>query len=189
MWRNTEQGYGLLAIVLHWLMAVLFLVLFALGIWMVTLGYYDQWYNRGPYIHRSLGAIFFTLLLLRFGWRLANPRPQFEASVAAWEASLALLVQWLFYCLLLLIPISGYLMTTARGSAVPVFDWFRIPATLRLPDHVDMLGNIHLYLSWLTVGLIVLHVVGALKHHFFDKNKTLVKMLMPVNNDRGKNHD
>ena len=179
MWRNDNNAYGWVAIVLHWLMAVLLVGMVILGVWMVTLSYADPWYHRAPSVHRSLGVVFFLLLLLRLAWRFANQRPAFEAGVSRRERQLALLIQAAFYLLMLAIPVTGYLMSTARGRAVDVFGLFELPATWQLEGQVDMLGQMHETLAWLLVGLLVLHVAGALKHHFVDKDRTLLKMLTP----------
>lgn len=180
MWRNHHEGYGWVSIGLHWLMALLLLTIFGLGVWMVGLSYTDAWYHRAPGIHKSLGVLFFTLVLVRLAWRYSNPRPAFEDALAVWEKRLALLIQWCFYLLMLVIPVTGYLISTAKGRPVAVFDWFEIPATLQLEGRVDMLGEVHETLAWLLIALVCLHLGAALKHHLIDKDKTLIKMLKPT---------
>lgn len=177
MIRNSKTGYGWLATTLHWLMALLLVALFGLGLWMVSLGYYDPWYVRGPAIHRSLGVIFFALLVLRIVWRLVNPRPAFESTLAAWERFLASAMQYVLYLLMLLIPISGYLISTAKGRPVSVFGWFDVPALIQLDGFVDLLGQWHAWMAWLIIVLVVLHASAALKHHFIDKDDSLRKIL------------
>ena len=75
MWRNTDQAYGIIAIALHWLVAIVVLGLFGLGLWMVNLTYYDTWYRTAPSIHKSVGVLLFLVMALRLLWRLVNPRP------------------------------------------------------------------------------------------------------------------
>lgn len=179
MLRNSQATYGLVAYVLHWLMAILLFSVFALGIWMVDLSYYDAWYVRGPNLHRSLGVLFFALLVLRMIWRLSNPQPAFEKSLAAWERFAAKAMQYVLYLLMFLIPISGYLITTAKGRPVSVFGLFELPATLQLETKVDLLGQWHEVMAWLIIVLVALHALAALKHHFFDKDDSLKKMLLP----------
>ncbi|MEW8153658.1 MAG: cytochrome b/b6 domain-containing protein, partial [Candidatus Thiodiazotropha endolucinida] len=92
-----------------------------------------------------------------------------------WAASL---VHWLFYLLILIVMISGYLITTADGRSLEVFDWFEIPATLSgIDGQEDIAGKIHLYLAWGIVLLSLLHTLAALKHHFFDHDRSLKRML------------
>ena len=74
--KNSEDAYGWVAILLHWLVAVTIIGLFALGFWMVDLSYYDPWYRQGPDIHRSVGILLFMAMVLRLVWRLLSPPPR-----------------------------------------------------------------------------------------------------------------
>ncbi|HEB98684.1 MAG TPA: cytochrome b [Thiotrichales bacterium] len=174
--RNDPQGYGLVSVGLHWLMAALVIGLFLLGEYMVDLDYYHPWYQKAPDLHRSLGVITAGLLLLRFAWRLANPLP--EILGAPWERRLARWVHRLFYILIAAVVTSGYLITTADGQAVAVFGLFEIPATLYgLENQEDVAGAIHDWLASLLMVLAALHGLAALKHHFIDRDPTLLRML------------
>ena len=76
--------------------------------------------------------------------------------------------------------ISGYLISTAKGQGISVFDWFEVPALITdLPQQADRAGRIHYWLALALMGLITLHVSGALKHHFIDCDPTLTRMLKP----------
>lgn len=180
MWRNTESGYGIVSIVLHWLVAAAVVGLFVLGLWMVELGYYDPWYRRGPELHKSIGVLLFAVVVLRLLWRWFNPRPRPMPGHAPWERRLAGLAHVLLYLLLFAVMIAGYLISTADGRPVEVFGWFSVPATLQgLEGQEDLAGDVHLALA---VGLIVLaglHAAAALKHHFIDRDQTLRRMLRP----------
>lgn len=173
---NTTSHYGPVAIILHWLTALAVIGLFALGLWMVELTYYDSWYTEALAIHRSIGILLFVLVLLRLAWRLGNPRP--EPFGRPLEKRLAGTMHWLLYLFMFAVLISGYLISTAKGKPIDVFDWFAVPATVHdLPDQEDMAGLIHLWLAW---GLIVLssgHTLAALKHHFIDHDASLRRML------------
>ncbi|MDZ7661151.1 cytochrome b [Thiohalophilus sp.] len=173
---NTTSGYGPVAIILHWLTALAVIGLFALGLWMVELTYYDSWYTTAPAIHKSVGLLLFVLVLLRLLWRWGNPHP--EPIGPPLEKRLAGVMHWLLYLFLLAVLISGYLISTAKGKPIEVFDWFAVPASVHgLPNQEDIAGLIHLWLAW---GLIVLssgHTLAALKHHFFDRDATLRRIL------------
>ena len=174
--RNDRKRYGLIAILLHWTMALLVVGLFFLGIYMVDLDYTHPWYQKAPDLHRSLGVITGLLLLFRFGWRLANPLP--ERFGKPWEQQAALWVHRLFYVLMATVVVSGYLITTADGQPVPVFDWFEIPATIQgFDNQEDAAGQAHEWLAYGLVALSVLHTLAALKHHFIDGDPTLLRML------------
>jgi cytochrome b561 len=176
--RNTARGYGLVAIVLHWLVALTVIGLFALGFWMTGLSYYDDWYRRGPDLHKSIGIVLFMVMLVRVVWRSINIKPEDEPGISAFERHLARRVHLLFYVLLFALMISGYLISTADGRPIQVFDLFAVPATLSdLPQQEDIAGAVHWYLALLVISLASLHALAALKHHFIDRDRTLKKML------------
>lgn len=84
----------------------------------------------------------------------------------------------LLYLILFAIIISGYLISTADGQPISVFDWFSVPAVFTGEgEQADLAGDVHLYLAWAVVVLSLLHATGALKHHFIDKDITLKRML------------
>ncbi|HHH35998.1 MAG TPA: cytochrome b [Gammaproteobacteria bacterium] len=177
--RNHPQGYGLVSVLLHWSMAALIIGLYALGKYMVDLDYYHPWYQKAPDLHRGLGVIVAALLIFRQGWRLSNPHP--EILGRPWEQRVAVWVHRLFYLLIAATVISGYLITTADGHALPVFDWFEIPATLYgFDNQEDIAGVAHDWLANMLMGLALLHSLAALKHHFIDRDPTLRRMLWPV---------
>ncbi len=169
-WKNTRNCYGWAFAFLHWLMVVWLLALIGLGLWMVSLDYYHPWYVRAPDWHRSLGVLLGVPLLVRLLWRWMNPPPVLTGT--ATSRFLARWVHRLFYVLMFFLILSGYLITTARGASVEVFDWFEIPAWffgsafLPAENLEDQAGWWHRWLAYGLVGLIVLHAAAALWHHF-----------------------
>jgi cytochrome b561 len=179
MWRNTEHHYGLISISLHWLVALTVIGLFALGLWMVELGYYDPWYRRAPDLHKSIGILLFLTMLLRLVWRTSNPQPFSEGKPL--EKKLAHTVHGLLYVLLFSLMISGYLISTADGRAIDVFNLFSVPAIISgLENQEDIAGLVHQILGYSLIALVVLHALAALKHHFIDRDQTLKRMLKPT---------
>lgn len=178
MFGNTRQAYGIISIGLHWLIALLVIGLFLLGLYMTGLDYYDRWYQLAPDIHRSLGIILVGLLLFRLFWRIFNPQPEPVGDDPLVLKRLAHLVHWLLYLLLFAIAVSGYLITTADGRGVNVFGWFTVPALLPPVDNMeDVAGEIHWLLALATMTLVAIHSLAALKHHFIDRDSTLMRML------------
>ena len=174
---NTTNRYGLVAIVLHWIMAVMIFGLFALGWYMVDLTYYDKLYKTLPFVHKSVGVLFALLLIFRLLWRMINITPNFEQSLASWEKMAARIAHMALYILMILIAASGYLISTANGASIAVFDLFQLPAIITgLPDQEDISGLVHKYLAYALMGLALLHAGAALKHHYIDKDNTLRKM-------------
>jgi len=173
--RNTEHAYGSVAIVMHWLMALAIFGMFALGLWMRTLDYYDAWYHRAPYIHKSVGMLLLFLLIFRLVWLATNAKPAIIGK--PWEQISALAVHRMHYVLMVIIMLTGYLIPTAKGIGVDVFDWFTVPAMpANIPQQADVAGIIHLWSAWMLIGLALLHSGAALKHHFVDRDETLLRM-------------
>ena len=176
--RNTEQTYGIVSILLHWLMALVIFGMFGVGLYMVDLDYYDPLYKTLPEIHKGTGILLVLVLLFRIYWRLSNPRPDPVEGGSALEEQVARWVHRLFYLLIAAIALSGYLISTADGKSIDVFGLFSVPATLTdLPEQEDRAGLVHEYLAYGLIGLAALHAAAALKHHFIDGDATLRRML------------
>ncbi|EKE68412.1 cytochrome b [Gallaecimonas xiamenensis] len=177
MWKNSSQGFGRLAIGIHWLSALAVFGLFGLGWWMRTLSYYDPWYRLGPWWHKSIGISLLALTLLRVLWRWRNTKPRPLGT--ALEQKLAGFGHGLLYLLLVLVMVTGYLISTADGRGISVFDWFEVPALVTgLHDQAEVAGSIHWYAAWSLVVLALGHGLVALKHHFINKDGTLKRMLV-----------
>ena len=180
MLTDSRTGYGLISIAIHWISALLILFLFGLGIYMVDLGYYDDWYHEAPELHISLGLVVLLLMLLRVIWRIANPTPVELAAKRAQNLA-AKFVKLGLYALVFIVLISGYLITSAEGQPASMFNLIKFPVLTELSSqNVDLAGEIHEYLAWGIVLLVVLHVAGALLHHFIIRDRTLMRMLKPV---------
>nr|WP_298248799.1 cytochrome b [uncultured Halomonas sp.] len=178
MWRNTHNGWGVVSILLHWALAAVIIGLFILGWWMTGLGYYDPWYNLGPWWHRSLGMLVLFATLLRLAWRLVNPTP--VALGHSLERLAAHLGHIALYGLMLVVLISGYLISTADGKGIAVFDAFTVPALVSdLPNQASVAGVVHWYAALALMILSAGHGAAALKHHLVDRNSVLKRMLDP----------
>ncbi|MGM0562867.1 MAG: cytochrome b [Pseudomonadota bacterium] len=175
--KNTRNAYGWIAIALHWLVAIAVIGLFALGLWMTGLSYYHEWYHPAPNIHKSIGILLFIALTVRLLWKLFNPAPQPEPTLKTWEVVASTAAHWGLYLLLFALMISGYLISTAKGDAISVFGLFNVPATLTGEGQADLAGEIHYWLAWSVIGLASVHALAALKHHFIDRDATLLRML------------
>jgi cytochrome b561 len=176
-WRNSPNSYGLVSIWVHWLVALVFFGLFGLGLWMVELDYYSAWRQTGPELHKSIGLLLFALMLLRLLWRFLSPLPLPLSSYSRLTRLGAKLGHGLLYLGLFALMIAGYLISTADGQGISVFDWFEVPALLSgIANQEDTAGWVHEYLAWALVVLTVLHGLAALKHHYFDRDVTLLRM-------------
>ena len=175
---NSSNGYGWVSIFLHWLVAVVVFGLFGLGLWMMDLGYYDPWRQTAPFLHKSFGLALFAVMLVRVMWRLANPCVAPLATHDAKTKLAARLGHGALYLGLFALMISGYLISTADGRGIEFFGVFTVPALLSgLPRQEDIAGLVHEYLAWGLVILALIHALAALKHHFIDRDSTLLRML------------
>ena len=178
MLKNSPTSYGLVSKALHWTLALTVFGLFAVGVWMVELGYYDSWYQRAPHYHKSVGILLAVAMLFRLFWRWFNPKPAALNTHSAFEQYAAHLAHIGIYLLVFLIALAGYLISTADGRVISVFNWFDVPALGALIENQeDIAGDIHRWLAYTLIGLVVLHALAALKHHFIDKDTTLSRML------------
>lgn len=176
-WRNTSARYGLVSVLLHWLVALAVFGLFGLGFWMVGLSYYDPWRQSAPDLHKSIGIVLFAVMLLRVLWRVLNPTPAALSSHGPLTRLASKLGHGALYLGLFGVMISGYLISTADGRGIDVFGLFSVPAALTgIPQQEDIAGAIHEYLAWSLVIFAVLHGLAALKHHFIDRDSTLLRM-------------
>lgn len=181
MLKNTAKSYGLVSIALHWLTAMVVVGLFCLGWWMVDLTYYDDWYKTAPDIHRSIGILLALTVCIRLLWRITNLHPESLSTHKKWETKLAHRVHLVLYVLLFAMFVTGYLISTAKGQPVSVFNWFSVPAIvtgedLGIKNLEDKVGWWHEILAYCLVGLAAAHAAAALKHHYIDRDATLKRM-------------
>jgi cytochrome b561 len=181
MLSNSQSSYGWLAISIHWLSAVVVLSMFTIGLWMVDLDYYSEWYNTAPDYHKSVGILLAIMTVFRVFWTRKQVTPQ--ALGKNWEKKSAKAAHFALYTLLFCLFISGYLISTADGRGVEVFNWFAVPSMGEFVDNQeDIAGEVHEWLAYSMISLVVLHALAALKHHSVDKDTSLIRMLKPLGN-------
>ncbi|WP_281961287.1 cytochrome b [Vibrio parahaemolyticus] len=174
--ETLVKSYNLPARVMHWLSSLCIIGLFAVGLWMVDLSYYSEWYRTAPHYHRSVGILLAILTVVRIVWKHVTASPKVEGS--RFEVVAAKAAHSVMYLLLLTIFVSGYLISTSDGRGIAVFNWFTVPGAGELfSGQSDIAGEIHFYAAWAVILIAGLHAVAALKHHFIDKDNTLRKML------------
>ncbi len=177
MLKNSKHHYGWVTISMHWLMAIAIIGMFALGLYMVELTYYDAWYKGSLDLHKSVGVIVAIVLLIRLAWRLSQPQPE-ALTHSKMQKRAASAVHVLLYIVLVLLIVTGYLISTADGRAIEVFGLFHVPALGSfINNQEDIAGKVHFYLAWTVVLAAAVHALAALKHHFINRDRTLVRML------------
>lgn len=174
MLKNSATEYGSMAKTLHWLMAAIILTLIAVGIYMADLPresaeekqYAFQLYD----LHKSFGVVALALIALRLVWLRVTPAPQLPAVFAGKEKMVVKMLQGLLYLLMILLPISGYLMSNAGGHPIHFFGLFEMPAIVGESKTIGGIAHeVHEYGGWAMLVIIVLHMAGAIKHRIKDK--------------------
>jgi cytochrome b561 len=172
----VQQRYDRAAIALHWLTAALVLANLLLGLSMVPLPVSPrklEWYIW----HKSIGMTIFILTSLRIGWRVLHPHPDL-VPMPLWQRRAAAASHALLYALLFVIPVSGWLYSSATGVQVVYLGIVPLPNLLPKDKALgDALRIVHLGLNSLLVAVVSLHVAAALKHHFVDRDCSLIRML------------
>jgi cytochrome b561 len=175
--RNTTRRWGTVAQTFHWLIVLFIVAQFTLATLFDDL-------PAGPKKltllarHKSIGITILMLALLRLLWRSTNPTPALPDTLKPYERSLAKLTHGLLYVLLFAVPLTGWLMSSARGFPVSWFGFFQLPDLVHKNKALyDILVTTHGVLAW-TLGIVAsVHLLAALKHHFMLKDDVLRRML------------
>jgi cytochrome b561 len=174
--RNTATTYGSITRKLHILVFILITVMLSVG-WLM--GEISDKPLRGMVvnIHKLLGLFTLAVGLLMLFWGLVNTKPLFPATMSRWEKSLARLTQGCLYLLIIAMPLSGWIMSSAAGRYP---DLFGIPLAMpAIPQDKSIAGianELHEILAWCLIGFITLHLLGAIKHYFISCDKIVQRM-------------
>ncbi len=186
---RPSDRYTRLAVALHWLIATAILFQIMLGWRMGDHGRSAETFLVFQ-LHKSVGITILLLSLVRLGWRLANPPPPLPAHLKGWERGLAHVTHLGFYLVMIGLPLTGWLVVSASKTNIPtllygVVPWPHIPGVAELASPAKAgwhrVGEVgHGLLAKLTYLLLALHVGGALKHHWLDRDATLARMIPGV---------
>jgi len=178
---DSDPAYTLVAMAFHWLLALALLGLFGMGLFMADLPISPlrlKLYNW----HKWAGMSFLTLSCLRLLWRLTHPAPalpaDIQARMPAWQAMAHSATHYGLYALFFIVPLVGWAYSSAAGFPIVLF------GVLPLPDFVpsdralaELIKLWHEISAFALMGLVMLHVAGALKHQFIDKDGLLSRIL------------
>ena len=173
---QPSERYTRTAIALHWLIAVAVIVQFTWGWWMQGIPKQPPGMRADAFnLHKSVGLAILALMTLRLLWRFRHPAPVL-LPMPSWQASLALSIHALLYVALFVQPLAGYLGSVYSGYPVKLFG-MPLPAWGRNdPALKEFFSASHLVTSWVIAGAVALHVVGALKHAFVNRDATMARM-------------
>lgn len=172
-----KATYTAIAIGLHWLIALGIAGSFAVGLYMQDLPLSPDKLKIYSW-HKWAGVTIFLLVLVRLGWRLSHVAPAPPAGLPAWQLRAAAAVHGLLYVLMIAIPLSGWLMSSAKGYQTVWFGLVPLPDLLQKDKALgEMLALIHQWLNYGMAGLVLAHAGAALKHYFIDRDGVLPRML------------
>ncbi len=172
--QTTSLRYSNVAIILHWSIALLLIYMLFWGESLIKAP--GGGTPSSPMLHVSLGLSILILSLARLVWRLINKPPE-DVPMPAWQAMSSHIIHWGFYALLILIPLSGMaaldhsIIRHPDYASLTYFNLFPVPHFA-----LGWFGSAHDLLTKVAIGLLILHVLGALKHQFIDKDNLLKRM-------------
>lgn len=180
MSMNESAGrYSRGAIILHWLIALLIIGNVVGASVAEDMPREDAMVIMGS--HKAIGILILLLTVLRIIWRLTHRPPPLAESLKAWEAALARVTHSLFYILMIAVPVAGWGLHSAfsQGKPVSIFGLFDFPALPVGSDKptIGLFNDLHELTATAMIVLVVLHLAGALKHQFLDRDGTLARML------------
>lgn len=168
--------YTATAIGLHWLMAILIFGMFGVGLYMTGLPLSPTKLQIYSW-HKWAGVTAFLLVLLRIVWRITHRPPPLPAAMPRWQQLAAHGGHALLYLLMVAIPLTGWLMSSAKGFQTVYFGVLPIPDLLAKDKELgDLLRDVHATLNFLMIAIVAGHVGAALKHHFIDRDDILTRM-------------
>ena len=172
-----QKRYTTTAIVFHWLVALMIIGAFTMGLVMTEMSLsptklkYYSW-------HKWAGVTILGLASLRLLWRLAHPAPAYPASMPGWQKSSANLLHGMLYLLMFAVPVSGYLYTLSAGYPVVYFGLFELPVLIEKNDELKpVLQAVHFWFNMTLAAAVGIHIAAALKHQFIDRDGVLKRML------------
>lgn len=176
-WLNTSENFGRISRFLHWLMALWMVGLLVVGLWMVKL-------PAGPFkfeviypTHKMFGVLFLGFVAIRLAWRWANVVPEIPKTNMVWRFFANASVPML-YLGMMIMPISGFIMSDAGGHPVSIWGYGQLPHLLEKNEVLSKFAKqIHDSTAWIMIGILCAHVLAALIHHFIFKDQVLRRMI------------
>ncbi len=170
MMSNSADRYGTVSRTLHWLMAALIIALIFVGLYMGSLPDDDPSHRKLVGMHKAMGSLVLMLAVIRLIWIRISPAPALPDAFAAGEKRLTKGIQSLLYLLMVLVPLAGYVMSSAAGRPISFFGLFDLPLLIaKNKDLAHLAGEAHEILAFSIAGLILLHMAGAIKHRVLSR--------------------
>lgn len=176
MFKNTKNQFGSITKILHWSIFVLVTAMLLCGFFMEDLP--ESMQSMAYTGHKSTGILILGLMTLRLVWRCMNRMPALPAMPMI-EVITARLVQVLLYVCLFVMPMTGWIASTAEGRIPAFYGLITMPFPGIGPNKAlaHLCNTMHKTGAFVLLFLLALHIVGALKHHFIDKDDVLIRMM------------
>ena len=176
--KNEKYRYGRVSRLLHWTIAILFISLIPMGIFSSMIPEETSYRNAYYVVHKTIGVTVFLLVIVRLIWNKISKRPALDNTLTPTEKKLAHRAHNILYFMLLVIPITGFMMTSYHGYGTFFFFW-ELPPLWEQSNVYQIWGGFHKYLLPYIVYIILgAHVLGALKHQFIDKHDSAFKRMV-----------
>ena len=176
--KNEKDRYGRVSRLLHWTIAILFISLIPMGIFSSMIPEETSYRNAYYVVHKTIGVTVFLLVIVRLIWNKISKRPALDNTLTSTEKKLAHRAHNILYFMLLVIPITGFMMTSYHGYGTFFFFW-ELPPLWEQSNVYQIWGGFHKYLLPYIVYIILgAHVLGALKHQFIDKHDSAFKRMV-----------
>lgn len=179
---KTDSRYTIIAMILHWVMAIAFFLMLGSGIAMVNFEIDPSFKFNLYQWHKSLGVLLLITFFLRVAWRLWNKPPALPQSFKKLDVIGAKLGHLGLYALMIAMPLSGWVMVSSSVYGLPtiVFGWFEWPHISALSGNeiVNTISkNAHWIMSWIFIAMIAIHILAVIKHYKVDKENLLTRMI------------
>ena len=176
--KNEKDRYGRVSRLFHWTIAILFISLIPMGIFSSMIPEETSYRNAYYVVHKTIGVTVFLLVIFRLIWNKISKRPALDNTLTSTEKKLAHRAHNILYFMLLVIPITGFMMTSYHGYGTFFFFW-ELPPLWEQSNVYQIWGGFHKYLLPYIVYIILgAHVLGALKHQFIDKHDSAFKRMV-----------
>ncbi|SNB51662.1 cytochrome b561 [Arboricoccus pini] len=176
---EPRRAYTLPAVWLHWLTAILVMATLPVAWIMSSLPDNDPRADTYFTIHKSLGVTIFVLVVLRLLWRAIKPAPDLPHDIPPWQALAARINHWLLYAILLVMALSGYLLTVAAGYPLSYFGLFDVPGFGKYETLANVADTLHVLGRFLVYLFVAVHILAAIWHVAVRRDGTLNRILPP----------
>jgi cytochrome b561 len=177
-WKNTSKTYGFVSQAFHWIVAILIIATFVIGQAWEDTSRGDPNFELLASLHKSFGILILFLFIFRIIWRCINPAPALPENTPFFLRLIAMIIHWGLYALMFMLPFSGIGASFNAGVAIDFFGLFIIESPI--PRNIEVakkLIDVHHILTKTLLAFFLLHVLASLKHHFWNRDDILTRML------------